>query len=556
VLQHRPAAVIVTQYFPSSGQWTVASREPGSTQDLARLVIDDTTREVTSRYFLPFDRYPPRLKDEEVWQAILRSTRAQETARRWGPLRDMKRHSRYVDGVRWEVGIYDDKRRVMLVEVSDTTAAVEGIWTGHQMAWEMARGHREAFGGELNRPVIWGTFMAAFLIVLLPWGRLRSLQTADIVAIAGIGVSLEFFNRGMIEWSVPTAVPPLAWLLGRSLLQFFRGAAPLHVRWLPTWALVGVALFATGVRYAIAIWDGTIVDVGYAGVAGATGILDGLIPYGNMPADNRHGDTYGPLNYLLYVPATIIFGGIDRHAWGDSMPAARATTIAADLACMLALVSIGWRWLSRRSAALLAAAWATCPFTAYALCSHVNDVIVAALLLGAFALLPRPLLRGVFLGAAAAVKFVPLLVVPVLAHCGTRLRRRQAVLVLAGVTVMGCASLAFLFAYEDGPRRFADATWGFQYERTSPFSIWGMYGWRTGQQIAQAAVVLLAAVMLLRPAVRDVRQVAAGAAAVLIATQLVLQHWSYLYIPWFIGFLLIVIVASRELAAGPARSSG
>ena len=32
------------------------------------------------------------------------------------------------------------------------------------------------------------------------------------------------------------------------------------------------------------------------------------MPYGNMPADVGTGDTYGPLNYLLYVPFVLMFG--------------------------------------------------------------------------------------------------------------------------------------------------------------------------------------------------------------------------------------------------------
>ena len=45
-----------------------------------------------------------------------------------------------------------------------------------------------------------------------------------------------------------------------------------------------------------------------------------------MPDDNPSGDTYGPLNYLAYVPAVKVFPQTD---WGNSMPAANAVTIGA-----------------------------------------------------------------------------------------------------------------------------------------------------------------------------------------------------------------------------------
>jgi hypothetical protein len=315
------------------------------------------------------------------------------------------------------------------------------------------------------------------------------------------------------------------------------------------WLLIGVAVFAAGVRYGIVIWDGTVVDVGYAGVAGGTQVLDGHLPYGLMPSDNPHGDTYGPLNYLFYAPFVSVFGGTHSQVWGGDMPAAHAVAIAADLMCVAVLAWIGWRWMSGRAGALLAAAWMTCPFTAYAAASNVNDGIVAAFVLLAFALLRYPLLRGVALGAAVAVKFIPLLALTPLLHCGGRSRRRQACLVAAGVVLVGAVMVGYIAAFPHGLERFADATWRFQYDRDSPFSIWGMYDWRLAQQIAQGILVLILAGMMFIPRVRDFRQVAAGMAAALIGAQLVLQHWFYLYVPWFLGLVFIVLVAQRQYRA-------
>ena len=45
-----------------------------------------------------------------------------------------------------------------------------------------------------------------------------------------------------------------------------------------------------------------VIDVGYAGVIGADRIADGTRLYGTFPKDNEHGDTYGPVNYVAYVP--------------------------------------------------------------------------------------------------------------------------------------------------------------------------------------------------------------------------------------------------------------
>ena len=51
--------------------------------------------------------------------------------------------------------------------------------------------------------------------------------------------------------------------------------------------------------------------------------------------------------------------------------------------------------------------------------------------------------------------------------------------------------------------------------------------------------------------------VAALGAAVLIALQLALAHWFYLYLVWFLPLALVALLAPyAEPAAGPGRSTG
>jgi hypothetical protein len=112
---------------------------------------------------------------------------------------------------------------------------------------------------------------------------------------------------------------------------------------------------------------------------------------------------------------------------------------------------------------------------------------------------------------------------------------------------------AYLLSYKHGLVDFWHATWGFQYHRDSPFSIWGMYHWRTAQVFAQFALLAVLAYACVRPRARDYRQVAAGMAATIIAAQLVLQHWFYLYVPWFAGLVIVVMIARREDKSAPVH---
>ena len=64
-----------------------------------------------------------------------------------------------------------------------------------------------------------------------------------------------------------------------------------------------------------------------------------------------------------------------------------------------------------------------------------------------------------------------------------------------------------------------------------------------------AATALLSLCLALRPRRKSLIQVAALGAALLIALQLTMQHWFYLYIVWFYP-LLLVAMSSRESGSG------
>jgi hypothetical protein len=491
---------------------------------------------------------------------------------------------------------------VVMDLVHDYFRTVAGPYTGFQIQWPMARGDRYAFGKDANKWYVFWPSFALFALVMLDltgWRALRSWLTVDVLALLSFGASHEFFNRGQLAWSVPLAVPPLVYLFARMVWVFLRGVRPPQPaaeltapasgepapdaprppaawwrRWhLPTWLLLALAVFMLGARYGLDGYGSNVVDVGSAGEAGASALMHGVTPYGHIrdPANGETvdtkagdvhgpltGDTYGPLDYAAYVPAVEIWG--DGFSTGHT--AAHAVSIASDVLCVLALALIGWRWMSRRAAVLLVAGWATYPYTGWTLANNGNDLLVAALLLFALAALPRAWLRGGLIGVAAMVKFVPLLALAPLAHAGTRERRHQSVVTISAAmfVVFGC--LFWVSSYPHGWERFLHATWDFQFHRDSPFSIWGYYAPRhvpflTGdtvsnswlrilQEMAQDALIFALALALVWPATRDFRQVAAGMAAAVLGVELVLQHWFYLYIPWFFGLVLVVLVAMRE----------
>ena len=147
---------------------------------------------------------------------------------------------------------------------------------------------------------------------------------------------------------------------------------PLRLLVPVAWLAIAV-VFLVGFRITLNVMDSNVIDVGYAGVIGADQIADGRQLYGNFPSDNEHGDTYGPVNYLAYVPFEQV-ARLERA--GTTLPR-HGAAIVFDLACVLLLFLLG----RRRGADLgiaLAYAWAAFPFTLYATNSNVNDALSRA----------------------------------------------------------------------------------------------------------------------------------------------------------------------------------
>jgi hypothetical protein len=469
-----------------------------------------------------------------------------------------------------------DAGQIAQAVVEDTTGRVTEAWTGPQVAWKMARGRDGAFGGKtLQAWYVWAAFCLVFVIGLADFRRPLSVRNFDLLVLVSLSVSLAFFNRGEIFTSVPLVYPVLAYLLVRGLWVGTRRRQSTFRSVWPTWALAAAAVFLLGFRVGLNVETPRgVIDVGLAGVVGASRILDGEAPYGNMPrrgdlepcgpADTdgmirdriqtngrcesaiERGDTYGPVSYLAYVPATLVFGWSGK--W-DSLPAAHATSIAFDLLTLLGLVLVGLRFGGRPLAAALAFGWTAYPFTAYALNANTNDSIMPAFLVFGFWLASSAWARGSAVALAGWAKFGALLLAPLWASYPS-LSSRQLLrfgLAFAAASVAAFTVLLLEPSLLDALRTFWNRTIGFQAGRDSPFSLWGWGQYRAAGIpdlgfVQPALAVLAVAVALLVaivPREKGPVELAALTAAVLIAFQLSLTHWFYLYLPWVLPFVLL-----------------
>src|SRR3954469_6361682 len=439
---------------------------------------------------------------------------------------------------RWQVSLWSAAKKpkeLAQLYVDDQTGAVTEAWTGFQVAWTMARGYDGAFGRMVNAPWVWLPLTFLFVAAFFDLRRPRRMLNLDVLVLAAFGVSVAFFNDAQVGVSVPIVYPLLAYLLGRALWIGMRRDRPrpaLHLN-VPVRVLAIVLVFLVGFRVALNVVDSNVIDVGYAGVIGADRIADGTTLYGNFPKDNEHGDTYGPVNYVAYVPFEQALPWSGR--W-DDLPAAHGASVFFDLACIVLLFLVGRRVRGPDFGVVLAFAWAAFPFTLYAMNCNVNDALVGALVLCAMLAAATPLRRGAWVGLAGMAKFAPLALGPLyITHTHRRLRFAVGMALVLG----GC--FLFVLAYGD-PRAFVDRTLGFQTSRGSPFSIWGLRDWTTAQAVVQMAGVLLAVAVAFVPRRRDLVGLGALTAAVLIALQLGITHWFYLYIVWFFGPLMVALL--------------
>ena len=477
---------------------------------------------------------------------------------------ELKRHPdaipyEYTKGPgQWQVSWFSSgKNQVELAQVyvDDATASVTQVWTGFQVAWSMARGYPGAFGRRVNAWYVWIPLCVLFIAPFLPWrrrplpggGRERrawSLLHLDLLALLGLSISLALFNNAKIGLSTPAIYPFMLYLLVRMLLLGFgrgRSRQPLRVFVPVSWLAIGV-IFLVGFRVGLNVVNSNVIDVGYAGVIGANKLLHGQPLYGNWPKDNAQGDTYGPAAYYAYVPFRLIFGW--SGTW-DDLPAAHAAAIVFDLLTLFGLYWLGRRVRGPTLGVVLAYAWAAYPFTLWTLSSNTNDSLVALLLVVALLVITSAPARGVVGALAGLTKFAPLALAPLLLRGVDPPPTRRQILRFALAYGLTAVIVMLPVILDNNWYAFWRDTISYQAGRTSPFSIWGLWGGLgLEQHVVQGATVALAIAVMVVPRRRGLIEVAALGAAILIALQLGAGYWLYSYIVWFFPLVLVALFGS------------
>jgi hypothetical protein len=308
----------------------------------------------------------------------------------------------------------------------------------------------------------------------------------------------------------------------------------------------------------VAVSSPRAVDVVYALMEGATGLVHGVLPYGHLPGDVIHGDTYPLLSYVLYVPLAWRFPV--NSIW-DSVDSALA-------AAVLFAVLAAWglhralagprriRAVAADEAGLRAAlGWLSFPPLLVTVSTGTTDVALAAMLTAAVLLRRRPGGSTGLLAAAAWFKLAPAALLPIWL---APLRGRHLLAALGALAAVSVSLVGLLVALggPSGPGAMLHAI-SYQFSRGSSMSVWASPEAQRYQPLIQAAVLGLIAGATVRlrgdPALAQDRvRMAALSAAVLIGLQLAADYWAFLYLVWLVPLVSISLLERGD--AAPARA--
>jgi hypothetical protein len=467
-------------------------------------------------------------------------------------------HPLRIDPVLWVRNHYEIEFFYKGAVIADQTVGPNGqmgpLYTGPLIGALYARGQ---YGDIFDSPWVWGSFTFMFLLPLLLLRRRGWMDRIDLAMLLSFGVSYALFDNVHLEPGVWAFYPPLLYLMVRMLMRGMRAhrpARPLECR-LPTAVLaIGLGLLVAA-RIVICLHPLSVLDVATASALGAYKILHGQsIYYYSL----GHGDTYGPLNYLAYVPFELIWPGNWFY-----LSAARAAAITFDVLTIAGLIWLGMRLRvgreGRRLGLLFAWLWAACPFSLLGMVKSTNDGLTALIVVAIMLALSSPIKRGVLVGIGAASKFFPAVLLPLVAVGHGDADQQTIRKVLAGFVITVGATIA-VFMPSGGLQEMWDHTIGFQLTRTDVFSIWALHPTLAPiKDAVEAFAVGLAVLVAFRPRGRRTpAQVAALGAAVVIAVQLPAIHWFYLYIVWFLPLVLVAVLGDSpkyDLPAQPAAGS-
>jgi Glycosyltransferase family 87 len=408
-----------------------------------------------------------------------------------------------------------------------------------------------------SSPAVLALLLALFLFATLEL-PLRRARNADVAALALLVLPQVLLTHRLVQGSVLAAYPLLLYLATRCAIRGLRTTPAPVAPSRPLWEvllrsqtpagrrrLMRLLAGATAVAVVLlAVTSTGVSDVGFASLAGGTLLAHGVLPYGHMPSDIVHGDTYPLLDYAVHLPIAALtpvrdgFDDLDGALW---MAAAAA---------LLTAGAVGWTMRHRlgRSPWPAVLAWLAFPPVVAAASSGANDLLIAFCVAAALACTVSAVRPVVLLTIGGWIKIVPFALLPIwIARSGDRDRRRSAFVVTT------ISALVLAWTVVDGGLAGIRATVhgiSFQLQRGSLSSVWTIYDLPGPQRIVQATVIVFIAVATWRVGRArgteiGLERLAALSAACLIGLQISANSWAFEYLVWIYPPVFLALLGPR-----------
>ena len=220
---------------------------------------------------------------------------------------------------------------------------------------------------------------------------------------------------------------------------------------------------------------------------------------------------------------------------------ARVLAISAHLAIVVGIISIGYRHFGNpRSGVGCATLYLMMPYTAQ-MTGRVDHALPAALLVWAVLNYRRPLLAGIFLGAAAGLVYYPLFLIPLWSSFYWRLGVRRFAL---GVCVSLVTMMALLVVVDDNLSlgHHLMRMFGLMMPLMQGLEgVWGL-GWEPIYRLPiLVGFLLLSGFFAIWPAQKNLGTLIGYSASLMVAAQFWHAYGGGLYMAWFLPLLLLTI---------------
>jgi hypothetical protein len=318
----------------------------------------------------------------------------------------------------------------------------------------------------------------------------------------------------------------------------------------------------------------SVIDIGVESADGANLLLEEKSPYHHDFVYTHEGvtssipHTYGPFTYIFYTPFVAMFP-FDTPT--EDIMSAKIAAICTDIIIVMGLFLLGSSIKNSKFGYILVFAWLAHPFTVISLKHSANDMLPFALLVWGLLLISKEeklrkvspkeevddskagsLFKGssiqnsVLLALSAMAKFfyLPLFFIFVSLYRG---KQKALFIILFVVSVLLTVSIIFL--EPEGIEHFIDSTIGYQTGRgeygeagVGATSIWTIYSMLEPLRYALLALFALYCILMyFYPKDKGFYMLCALSATVILGVQILNNRYSTFYIPWVLGFLLLVI---------------